>query len=190
MPHSRLGSIPGSYTPGRNHSQSPYPLPRIPMPNRSSLFSAGGLTFPSPPPQQPQQPQQVPDDTKDLSTFEYIALGLAGGIWMGANFVYKGIGSVLNYAASSLGYSQSAATAKSPRPMKRKNRDHRHDPLGTRSRPKSPITPKTPMPLKSAMAPGRQRSLVALGTSITNGGGVPAGQGQLGVLPHHAGETP
>lgn len=191
------GSIPGSYTftPGRNYLQSPYPLPWIPIPNRSSLFSAGGLTFPSPPPpppQQPQQPQPVPNDINDVSTFEYIAMGLAGGIWIGANFVCQSIGSMLGYAASSFGYSQStdsAAITRNSKSAKRKKRDHRHDPLGARVRPRSPITPKT-RPLKSAMTPESRRSSVAAGTLMANANDTPAGRGLLGVLPHHVGATP
>ena len=184
------GNIADSYTPGWSYLQSPYPPPRIPLPNRSSLFSADGLTFQSPPPQQPQPPQPqppqqqqpVPSDIDDVSTFEYIAIGLAGGIWIGANFVCQSIGSMLGYAASSLRSTISAAITKNPKPTRRRNRDHRHDPLGERVRLKSP------KPLKSAMAPKWRKSLVALDTP-ENGDGVSAGKGLLGVLPYHAGAT-
>jgi len=77
----------------------------------------------------------------DFSKFDYAAMGLAAGVWMSADLVYRGIKSTLHYA----GYVAAEAITGGRRIVKggrvtkpKVRRTPRHDPLSRAKRQRTP----------------------------------------------------
>ncbi|PWW71934.1 hypothetical protein C7212DRAFT_366868 [Tuber magnatum] len=139
---SLFGPAPETNPPDLKVAQKPTATANA-KPQMSSVLKAGSLM-------------------SDFSKFDYAAMGLVAGVWMGADLVYRGIRSTLHYA----GYAAAEAIASGRRIVKggrvvkaKAQRAPRHDPL---SRAKRQRTPK-------------------------KGG---KGQSMLDLPPHYVGATP
>ncbi|RPB06039.1 hypothetical protein L873DRAFT_1785167 [Choiromyces venosus 120613-1] len=112
-----------------------------PETNPSDLKPAQKSTLTAPTKDQISSVLKAGSIITDFSTFDYAAMGLVAGIWMGADLVYKGIKSTLHYA----GYVAAGAItggrrlARGGRITKmRSRRTPRHDPLSRAKRQRTP----------------------------------------------------